>query len=90
MSQDFQKKVRDALHETGLPATHEQTKKFLKDFWILVENEARGQRLRIGEFGSFYWRTAPARKAHNPRTGEVVNVPAREQFKFKSYVDEKT
>lgn len=41
--------------------------------------------LRLSGFGAFTLQHRPARKARNPRTGEQVDVPAKDVIKFKEY-----
>jgi len=44
----------------------------------------RGDRIEIRDFGSWVVKTANARpQARNPRTGEVIVVPARRKVRFK-------
>lgn len=89
MSKEFHTAIRNRLHDLGHPVTHPQTKELIEGFWEEVKAEAeRSGRFRINDFGAFFWKQAPARMAHNPRTGERVKVPARNKFKFKSYIDE--
>ncbi len=41
-----------------------------------------GKEIRMKEFGSFKVHSRAAREAHNPRTREVVKVPAKKTLKF--------
>lgn len=41
-------------------------------------------RLNLSGFGSFVVETRQARKARNPRTNEIINVPASKVVKFRS------
>ncbi|MBD3398840.1 MAG: hypothetical protein GF399_00735 [Candidatus Coatesbacteria bacterium] len=43
---------------------------------------SRGERIEIRDFGVFSVRDAKEKKARNPRTNEVVIVPARKRIKF--------
>lgn len=89
MSKEFHTAIRNRLHDLGHPATHAQTKELIEGFWEEIREEVeRSGRFRIQGFGAFFWKQAPARMAHNPRTGERVTVAARNKFKFKSYIDE--
>lgn len=45
---------------------------------------ARGDRVEIRGFGSFSLSRRPARKGHNPKTGETVLIPARSVPHFKA------
>ena len=43
----------------------------------------QGERIEIRGFGSFDCRLRPSRIARNPKTGEVVNLPAKVAIHFK-------
>lgn len=45
---------------------------------------ARGEKVRITGFGTFRRMTTKARTGRNPRTGEAVEIPARNRAKFKA------
>lgn len=45
---------------------------------------ARGEDVKISGFGTFRRITTKARTGHNPRTGEPVEIPARNKAKFKA------
>lgn len=49
---------------------------------IVAGVEADG-RVEVRKFGVFSLATRPARKAHNPRTGATVDVPARRAMRFR-------
>lgn len=51
----------------------------LKD---IVKNVDKGQKVRLGGFGVFSRRKTKARKAKNPRTRAIINVPAKNKFHF--------
>ncbi len=62
----------------------------------LTENQARtfiecltdairtGERVYLWGFGIFYLHNSPARRARNPRTGELIQIEARNVLKFKA------
>lgn len=50
----------------------------------IIAREAKEARVTIQGFGSFTWVTKKARTARNPKTGEAVDVPAKETLKFKA------
>ncbi|HHJ37863.1 MAG: integration host factor subunit beta [Methylothermaceae bacteria B42] len=54
---------------------------------FLGESLAQGQRIEIRGFGSFTLRNRPPRVGRNPRTGEPVNLPAKNVPHFKSGKD---
>ncbi len=41
-------------------------------------------KVQLVGFGSFYVTTRKARKGRNPRTGEVINIPARKVVRFRA------
>ena len=55
-----------------------------KIFEIMSETMLEGQRVEIRGFGSFSVREYGAYAGHNPRTGEVVQVPAKRLPFFKT------
>ncbi|MHC4508140.1 MAG: HU family DNA-binding protein, partial [Planctomycetota bacterium] len=44
---------------------------------------AKGNRLEFRDFGVFEVRKQPAREAHNPKTLEPIDVPAKRVVRFK-------
>jgi len=51
---------------------------------IYDEAIKEGKPTRIFDLGTFYVKDVPPRKARNPRTGELVKVPAKKALKFKA------
>src|SRR5690606_21028359 len=49
----------------------------------IIDELADGNRLEFREFGVFETKVRAARRAHNPRTLEEVEVPAKRIVKFK-------
>lgn len=49
----------------------------------VIAELAKGNRMEFRNFGVFDTRLQPARKARNPRTDEVVSVPAKAVVCFK-------
>jgi integration host factor subunit beta len=49
----------------------------------VVQALARGERIELRDFGVFTPRARAARKARNPKTGAVVEVPATRTVAFK-------
>lgn len=47
-----------------------------------LEALAKGEGVQIAGFGSFTVKTRAARKGRNPRTNEVINVPASKYVAF--------
>jgi integration host factor subunit beta len=50
----------------------------------MKDSLAQGERVEIRNFGNFSLRKREARKARNPKTGEVVDVPAKRVPFFKA------
>ena len=55
---------------------------------IMLEHKtqslASGERIEIRSFGSFNLHYQPPRTARNPKTGEIIYVPARRKTHFKA------
>lgn len=48
----------------------------------ITEALVEGRRVEIRGFGSFSTRQRKARKTENPRTGKIMNIPARRHLHF--------
>lgn len=60
------------------------TKEIVQLFLDEIVNElGKGNRMEFRNFGVFDTRVQPPRKARNPRTDEVVDVPAKVVVSFK-------
>ena len=53
----------------------------------MIETLSQGERIEIRGFGSFEVRLREPRIAHNPKTGERVDLPARKVVHFKPGVE---
>lgn len=51
---------------------------------VVKSNIAKGQKIEIRGFGVFSVRKRNARKSRNPKTGEIINVPAKNYVHFKA------
>jgi len=51
-------------------------------FKEIAETVKRGERVSIQGFGAFELRELKERKIRNPRTGELIEVPARRKVVF--------
>lgn len=78
--QDLIKAVADEL---GLETNH-YTHGVDAVFLVIARALQRGEEVKISGFGTFRRVTTKARTARNPRTGETVEVPARNKAKFKA------
>jgi DNA-binding protein HU-beta len=59
-------------------------KKVLDTFFSEVMSSVnKGEKVAIKEFGTFTRRVQKAKKAKNPRTKAVINVPEKKKFVFK-------
>ena len=56
-------------------------------FEQMIETLSQGERIEIRGFGSFEVRLREPRIAHNPKTGERVDLPARKVVHFKPGVE---
>ena len=65
--------------------TKQQVAAVIDDIFDLIKDSlAHGERVEIRNFGNFNLRKRKARKARNPKTGEVIYVPARRKTHFKA------
>ena len=68
--------------ETNLKQT-EDKKIVQKTFDYMVEALVRGEKIELRNFGVFKIKERKSRTGRNPRTGQVVPVPARKVVVFK-------
>lgn len=52
-------------------------------FDAMCEGLARDENIEIRNFGIFKVKTTPERKARNPKTSEIITVPAKKHISFK-------
>jgi integration host factor subunit beta len=72
---------RVAQSTSAKPST---VKAVVQGFLDEISSEiAKGNRLEFRDFGVFEVRKQAAREAHNPKTLELINVPAKRAVKFK-------
>ena len=65
--------------------TKQQVASLVDDIFDLIKDSlAHGERVDIRNFGNFSLRKRDARKAKNPKTGEVADVPAKTVPFFKA------
>jgi len=65
--------------------TKQQIAAIIDDIFDSIKNSlAHGERVEIRNFGNFSTRKREARKARNPKTGEVADVPAKRVPFFKA------
>lgn len=67
----------------GLP--HKDGKKITEAVFIcLREGMAKGQSVEIRNFGTWHYRHQPERAGRNPKTGEVLTIPAKKKVLFRA------
>lgn len=74
--------VNSLSEQTGLSKT--KSKEVLDALTSTITSTlADGDKVTLVGFGTFTTAERPARKAMNPKTGEVIDVPAKRVAKFK-------
>lgn len=75
--------VANCLSErTGL--SHKEAVKAVEVFLDAIRNGlTRGEKVSLVGFGTFYIKERDARDGRNPRTGEVIRIPAKRVASFK-------
>lgn len=62
-----------------------QEREILREAAAIIKRETdAGERVIIRDFGSFTRKDRRAKTARNPKTGEVVQVPAKKVLTFKA------
>lgn len=51
---------------------------------VITESLSKGEKVTLVGFGTFTTSDRSARKGRNPKTGEVIDIPAKRVAKFKS------
>lgn len=78
--QDLIKTVTESRDVYGL-----DVKAVVDELFAQIETAlARGEKVRISGFGTFRRMTTKARTGRNLRTGEAIEIPARNRAKFKA------
>lgn len=68
--------------QTGLPQT--QVKKTLEAFFEFTKKVVgEGDKVRVLDFGTFQNKHRDEQSGRNPRTGELVTVPALDRLSFR-------
>ena len=74
----------DKIHLETENLTKKQTKQIMDVFVGFIKDTlSKGDKLEIRGFGNFTLHQKNARRARNPRTGEMVNVPSKKSIHFK-------
>ena len=75
--------MADRLHER-LGLNKRESKDMVEAFFELVNDTlVRGTDVKLSGFGNFQIRRKAPRPGRNPRTGEIIYVPARRKTHFK-------
>tara|TARA_B100000508_G_C11463052_1_gene280185 strand:- start:3733 stop:4017 length:285 start_codon:yes stop_codon:yes gene_type:complete len=75
--------IIDAVHATGETTSRAQAERLVMNVFDVITSHMRdGNRVMVAGFGIFEAKHVSARTARNPRTGETVDVPARNKAKF--------
>ena len=65
--------------------TQKQARNVIKTFLDNVVAEAnRGFKINLAGFGIFERKTQQARKARNPQTRKIIDVPSKKKFVFRA------
>lgn len=65
--------------------TQKAARNVIKTFLDQVVSEAdRGAKINLAGFGIFERRTQMARKARNPQTKKIIEVPSKKKFVFRA------
>ena len=77
------KEIVDAIaFKTG--KTQEQVKEITQSFFeVIVDNLEKGKRIAFRDFGIFTVKKRNKRVGRNPKTGDVIKIPARNVVTFK-------
>jgi integration host factor subunit beta len=74
----------DAVHSTSSSLTKVQIAHAMDTIVDSIKSALmKGERVEIRGFGNFTARTREARRARNPRTGEMLSVPPKKLPRFK-------
>ncbi|MBF0465830.1 MAG: integration host factor subunit beta [Nitrospirae bacterium] len=74
----------NVITEKAPGLTRGQTEIIVEAFFqSMMDALGRGEKIEIRGFGNFRLKERLARKARNPKTGEVVDVPAKKILHFK-------
>ena len=76
--------IEEVYQKRNSHFTKQQVTAVIDDIFDLIKNSlAHGERVEIRNFGNFSLRKREAKKSRNPKTGELVDVPAKSVPFFK-------
>ncbi|MBF0345840.1 MAG: integration host factor subunit beta [Nitrospirae bacterium] len=74
----------NVVMEKSPDLTKTQTERIVEEFFnCIIDALKSGDKVEIRRFGNFRLKDRPPRKARNPKTGEIVDVPAKKALHFK-------
>lgn len=74
--------IKNVAEVTG--KTQKETREVVESVLeAMAETLAEGEEVNIHGFGKFKVVERPARQGRNPKTGEAIEIPARNALKFK-------
>ncbi len=78
--------IQDIIAETKTNVPKSVVDTILASFLKQIQKQVleNGKSVRFLNFGTFSLKEQAARTARNPRSGEEVQVPAKQKFSFKS------
>lgn len=66
-------------------STQKNARNVIKTFLDTIVTEAdRGSKINLAGFGIFERKTQQARKARNPQTRKIIDVPSKKKFVFRA------
>ena len=78
-------KLIDKVHSVTEGLTKNQIERAMNTFFDSIKNGlTKDDKVEIRDFGNFKVRKRNSRKARNPRTGELVEVPPKKVPHFKA------
>lgn len=78
------KQIEDLANSNGANVSGKQTEKLFNAVIECVRKSTIAEgKLAIADLGSFTVKTRAARKGHNPKTGEAMNIPETKSVSFK-------
>ena len=76
--------IEEVYQKRNSHFTKQQVAAVIDDIFDLIKNSlAHSERVEIRNFGNFSLRKREAKKSRNPKTGELVDVPAKSVPFFK-------
>lgn len=78
------KRINDMVKEQGFKSTMKETAACVDAFTqVVIDAMTEREEVALTGFAKFYVEKVSARKGRNPRTGEALDIPARDRVKVK-------